>query len=444
MTPALSAFIAPSAALAAGVAALLFDGGKRGGKALALFFCVFTAAAAAFCAAYGTYGSGEAWEYSALSAFCDISVAVLALLCLPLAAGGDALSSTGFTLLAGTGVMCAARGSNPAFLVTAQALAMFALTALFSGGRERLRAQAAVSWIFPAVFALALSLFGFSLMRHGGGLYGAGITLLCAGGFCLCGLFPFGLALPEVFGGAGAARCAFYAAAVMPLSAIALVFPLSLSGDAAAVRAAVAALGAVSATLASLAALREPRPARVVALAVCASAGWIVCAAAGAESARAAVALAVAHAAAAGGLCAALALVSGDDSGGGSPENMEVFSGLWRLSPGAAFALAAVLFSNAGAPFTAGFAARFYSLVSMVRAGTNPLICSALALDAVLAAALAARFLRPAFFGEPQADKSIPSGGAASMVLAVCALATILPGIVPQLLLYAAGLAARN
>jgi NADH:ubiquinone oxidoreductase subunit 2 (subunit N) len=433
-------FAAPGAAFASGVTALLLSSRRKSGGLLAAFILAALAPAAAlWSAAHFHTAGGAAWFFGQRNACLDILVCSLPLVCLmPMSAGGQPLPSCGFMLLACAGTCALSRGVAPVFVFASEAVSICALAALFACEGK----SAPARWMLAATAALACAAYGIALMTaHASGtLHAAGAVLFCAPGMFMAGIFPFNAALADIFADAGAAHCAFYAAAVLPASALALLrFADALPpNEGVPLKTALAGLGALSALLASLAALRERNLGRITGLMAAASACWIICPAAVPGGVMPAMSCAVAQAFSFAGLCAVLSCVK-------TPDAEEPLSGLENASPAAAFALLAALASYAGLPFTAGFTSKFHVMSALISHGPQSrLLCAALAAVMLLNTALALRIIKPAFFGEVRGEgERFSFSPTAYLVMLLCCGAIIGLGIMPQILFELAQLAAH-
>jgi len=135
------------------------------------------------------------------------------------------------------------------------------------------------------------------------------------------------------------------------------------------------------------------------------------------------------------GAFAVVTLVRERDGAGtvtGEALHLSQWAGLGRRSPGLALAMTLFLLSFAGIPLTGGFIGKFTVFASAVEGGATVLVVLA-----VLASAAAAffyiRLIVLMFFTEPDGERTavVRSEGLTSVAVAVCALGTVLLGVVP-------------
>lgn len=135
------------------------------------------------------------------------------------------------------------------------------------------------------------------------------------------------------------------------------------------------------------------------------------------------------------GAFAVVTLVRERDTEGnvtGEALHLSQWAGLGRRSPGLALAMTLFLLSFAGIPLTGGFIGKFTVFAAGVEGGATVLVVLA-----VLASAAAAffyvRLVVLMFFTEPDGERTavVRSEGLTSVAIAVCALGTVLLGVVP-------------
>ena len=135
------------------------------------------------------------------------------------------------------------------------------------------------------------------------------------------------------------------------------------------------------------------------------------------------------------GAFAVVTLVRERDAAGtvtGEALHLSQWAGLGRRSPALALAMALFLLSFAGIPLTGGFIGKFSVFAAGVAGGATVLV-----VIAVLASAAAAffyvRLVVLMFFTEPDGERTavVRSEGLTSVAVAVCALGTVLLGVVP-------------
>jgi NADH-quinone oxidoreductase subunit N len=127
---------------------------------------------------------------------------------------------------------------------------------------------------------------------------------------------------------------------------------------------------------------------------------------------------------------------------GGAVEQISDLSGLARTKPAMAFFMAMLLFSLAGIPPLAGFAAKLYVFLAAIKAGLYML-----AIIGVLASVVGAYYylliIKIMYFDEP-AEKFMPMPGELKAVLGVTGLLNILFFVYPAPLVAAATAAAKS
>nr|WP_319633096.1 NADH-quinone oxidoreductase subunit NuoN [Georgenia satyanarayanai] len=135
------------------------------------------------------------------------------------------------------------------------------------------------------------------------------------------------------------------------------------------------------------------------------------------------------------GAFAVVTLVRERDTEGnvtGEALHLSQWAGLGRRSPALALAMTLFLLSFAGIPLTGGFIGKFTVFAAGVEGGATVLVVLA-----VLASAAAAffyvRLVVLMFFTEPDGERTavVRSEGLTSVAIAVCALGTVLLGVVP-------------
>jgi len=113
--------------------------------------------------------------------------------------------------------------------------------------------------------------------------------------------------------------------------------------------------------------------------------------------------------------------------------NIQQWAGLGRRSPITAFTMVLFLLSFAGIPLTGGFVGKFTVFSAAIAGGAWPLV-----VIAVLASAAAAyfyvRIIVLMFFTEPADETTavVAPEGMTQVAVAVCAIGTILLGVLPQ------------
>ena len=125
---------------------------------------------------------------------------------------------------------------------------------------------------------------------------------------------------------------------------------------------------------------------------------------------------------------------------GDGHHRLDDYRALSRSRPALAFAMTVFLLAQAGVPFTSGFFAKFYVISAAVDAGSTWLAVIAM-VSTVISVFLYLRITVSLYMSEPEGEEA-PAGGrragpqvavpaAAGVVLAVCAIVTIVVGVWP-------------
>jgi NADH-quinone oxidoreductase subunit N len=262
-----------------------------------------------------------------------------------------------------------------------------------------------------------------------------GLALLAVGFAFKVSAVPFHMWTPDVYEGAPTPVTAYMSAATKVAAFAALIRVLDvafqpLSWDWAPI---LWGLAAVSIVLGSILAIAQTNVKRMLAYSSIAHAGFILTGltAPGALGIRSAIFYLVAYAAMTLGAFGTVMVVSGR---GEERTRLDDYRGLAKTNPGAAALMTLFLLSLAGIPPTAGFIAKVNVFSAAIDAGFW-----GLALIGVLASVAAAFFyLRVIVFmymEEPAGEPARPAaGGLAGAALAAPALATILLGLFPGIL----------
>jgi NADH-quinone oxidoreductase subunit N len=262
-----------------------------------------------------------------------------------------------------------------------------------------------------------------------------GLALLAVGFAFKVSAVPFHMWTPDVYEGAPTPVTAYMSAATKVAAFAALIRVLDvafqpLSWDWAPI---LWGLAAVSIVLGSILAIAQTNVKRMLAYSSIAHAGFILTGltAPGAVGIRSAIFYLVAYAAMTLGAFGTVMVVSGR---GEERTRLDDYRGLGKTNPGAAALMTLFLLSLAGIPPTAGFIAKVNVFSAAIGAGYW-----GLALIGVLASVAAAFFyLRVIVFmymEEPAGEPARPeAGGLAGAALAAPALATILLGVFPGIL----------
>ena len=134
------------------------------------------------------------------------------------------------------------------------------------------------------------------------------------------------------------------------------------------------------------------------------------------------------------GAFAAITLVRQSDAEGnilGEANQIDAWAGLGRKSPLLAGCMLVFLLSFAGIPLTAGFIGKFVLFATGLRAGLWPLVVIAVAASAITAFYYF-NLARTMFMDEPAStSKAVKSQGITMPVVVICAILTVLLGVLP-------------
>lgn len=361
-------------------------------------------------------------------------------------------------LLASTGMMFAASASDLMTLylglelVTLCSYILVGITVQKPASNE-----AAIKYFLLASFASAIFLYGTALSygvagstdfaaiasaisENGPGgnkILLAAIGLLAAGIAFKIAAFPFHAWAPDAYQGASAPVAAFLAAAskAAGLAALGRVCLVAFESEARVLSALLVGLAALSMIMGSVIAMAQTDMKRLLAYSSIAHAGYALlgfvaatsdaasttAASGGAEATMTYAFLYVFMTLGAFGVVIAL---------GERGESLDGYHGLAAQRPGTALLMLLFLLSLAGIPPTAGFAAKFVAILSVVRAGHAWLAVLAVACSVVTAFV----YLRVAvlmYMKEPQQPAPARFPLAVSAALAVAALVTVVGGIFP-------------
>ncbi len=253
----------------------------------------------------------------------------------------------------------------------------FSGTVTFSGIAEALKSQASVGLVVGLVFVLAGLAFKISAV-------------------------PFHMWTPDVYEGAPTPVTAFFAAAPK-LAAMAVFIRLlyeGFPGASDAWRQVLVFMSIASMALGAFAGIAQTNIKRLMAYSSIGHMGFalIGLAAGGPEGLRGAVLYLIIYLVMTAGVFAAIIAMRRDGRG---LELIEDFSGLARTSRGLAFAIAMLMFSLAGIPPLAGFFAKYFVLLSAVKAGLWPLAIIGV-LSSVVSAVYYLYIVKVMYFDEPK------------------------------------------
>jgi NADH-quinone oxidoreductase subunit N len=361
-------------------------------------------------------------------------------------------------LLASTGMMFAASATDLLTLYLGLELTTLCSYILVGITVDRPRSnEAAMKYFLLGSFASAILLYATALTYGATGATGfeaiaraiaqrdlprepmllAAFALFAAGLAFKIAAFPFHAWAPDVYQGASAPVAAYLAAAskAAGLAALGRVCLVMFAAEARVVSLILMGLAACSMVVGSILAISQSDLKRLLAYSSIAHAGYALLGFVAATSPGASATLADEGAAATmtyaflyvfmtlGAFGVVIAL-------GPRGERLEGYQGLAAQRPGAALLMLLFLLSLTGIPPTAGFAAKFVVILSVVRAG---LIW--LALLAVICSVITAfAYLRVAvmmYMREPQEGAVAKFPVAVSAALAVAAVVTVVGGVLP-------------
>ncbi len=253
----------------------------------------------------------------------------------------------------------------------------FAGTVTFPGIAEALKAEFSIGLVVGLVFVLAGLAFKISAV-------------------------PFHMWTPDVYEGAPTPVTAFFAAAPK-LAAMAVFIRLlheGFPGASEAWRQVLVFMSIASMALGAFAGIAQTNIKRLMAYSSIGHMGFalIGIAAGGPEGLRGAVLYLIIYLVMTAGVFAAIIAMRRDGRG---LELIEDFSGLARTSRGLAFAIAMLMFSLAGIPPLAGFFAKYFVLLSAVKAGMWPLAIIGV-LSSVVSAVYYLYIVKVMYFDEPR------------------------------------------
>ncbi len=253
----------------------------------------------------------------------------------------------------------------------------FAGTVTFAGITEALKAEFSIGLVVGLVFVLAGLAFKISAV-------------------------PFHMWTPDVYEGAPTPVTAFFAAAPK-LAAMAVFIRLlyeGFPGASDAWRQVLVFMSIASMALGAFAGIAQTNIKRLMAYSSIGHMGFalIGLAAGGPEGLRGAVLYLIIYLVMTAGVFAAIIAMRRDGRG---LELIEDFSGLARTSRGLAFAIAMLMFSLAGIPPLAGFFAKYFVLLSAVKAGMWPLAVIGV-LSSVVSAVYYLYIVKVMYFDEPK------------------------------------------
>ncbi|HMA54880.1 MAG TPA: NADH-quinone oxidoreductase subunit N [Acidobacteriota bacterium] len=362
-------------------------------------------------------------------------------------------------LLAMVGMAAAVSATD--VVTTYVAFELFAIPSYVLAGifkKERRSAEAGIKYFFLGTLSSAIMLLGLALVfgltgstayaEAGPALAGAdGRAVLVAMGLVFAGLFfkaafvPFHMWAPDVYEGAATPLVVFLSTA--PKAAIVAVLARAMTSLFGAYEAewGIVLQAAAVATMfwGNLAALTQKSLKRMLGYSAIAQAGYLAIGlAAWGEAGRTAVLFyAVAYVVM---NAAAFGLILLVDRNGRFDESVDGLRGLARRAPAAAASVLVVLLSLTGIPPTAGFMGKYFLFTAAVEKGMI-LLAAAGALNSAISLFYyfrigKAMFLEEAAFAPPEAAGQAPEtvSRSVTVLLAVCAAALFVLGVLPALL----------
>ena len=342
-------------------------------------------------------------------------------------------------------------------------LPLYLLTAL-ARRRRLLSQEAAVKYFLLGAFASAFFLYGLAMLYgyantvnlHGiftasGGTNKGDALLLLGFGLLVVGLLfkgsvaPFHTWTPDVYQGAPTPITGFMAACtkIAAFGALLRVFYVAFSSTSWDWRPVMWGVAIVSMVVGAVFGLTQTDVKRLLAYSSIAHAGFLLVGVMSLSTAGLSATLfyLLTYAFATLGAFGVVTLVR---TAGGEATHLSQWAGLAKRSPLVAGIFTVFLLSFAGVPLTAGFIGKFVIFKAGIDAGLGTLVVIALVASAV-AAFFYLRIVVLMYFSDPPEDGptvSVPSWGT-QIALAVCAVVTILLGIVPQSILDVADKAAH-
>ncbi len=299
-----------------------------------------------------------------------------------------------------------------------QSLSLYVLAAMH---REHARsAEAGLKYFVLGALSSGLMLYGISLVYGFAGTTsfagiatalkdGASLGVIVGLVFLLAGLafkisaVPFHMWTPDVYEGAPTPVTAFFAAAPK-LAAVAVFIRVLYEGFPAAMdqwRQVIVFMAAASMLLGAFAGIAQTNIKRLLAYSSIGHMGFVLMGLAAGKAAggvQHAVFYLIIYLVMTLGAFAAVIAMRRE---GRAVETIEDFSGLARTNMGLAFAIGALMFSFAGIPWLAGFFAKYFVLLSAVKAGLVPLAVIGV-LASVVSAFYYLRIVKVMFFDEPR------------------------------------------
>ncbi|WP_040690422.1 NADH-quinone oxidoreductase subunit NuoN [Nocardia vinacea] len=323
--------------------------------------------------------------------------------------------------------------------------------------RKRLLSQeAALKYFLLGAFSSAFFLYGVALLygQAGtvklGGIADAitqhpqnttlallGVAMLAVGLLFKIGAVPFQSWVPDVYQGAPSSVTGFMAAAtkIAAVGALLRVLQIAVPGLRDDWRPVLAAIAIATMVIGAVMAITQTDVKRMLAYSSVAHAGFILTGltAANAAGTSAILFYLLAYGLGTLGAFAVVSLVR--DAAGDEATAMSQWAGLGRRSPWLATVFALFLLSFAGLPLTGGFVAKFAVFQAAASGGTTYLVIVGV-ISSAIAAFFYIRVIVLMFFTDPPtAAPNVAAPFLTTTVVAFTAGATVLLGIIPQMLL---------
>ncbi|MBS4727393.1 NADH-quinone oxidoreductase subunit NuoN [Mycobacterium sp. SM1] len=319
--------------------------------------------------------------------------------------------------------------------------------------RRVLSQEAALKYFLLGAFSSAFFLYGVALLygatgtlalagirdglaaRPSNALALLGVALLAVGLLFKAGAVPFHSWIPDVYQGAPTPITGFMAAAtkVAAFGALVRVVYVALPPLHHQWRPVLWTIAILTMTIATVAALNQSDVKRLLAYSSVSHVGFILTGVIADNPAGVSSTMfyLLAYGFSTVGAFAVLGLVR--DANGREDADMTHWRGLGRRSPivGALFSL--FLLAFAGIPLTSGFVGKFVVFQAAAAGGAVPLVIIGVVASGV-AAYFYVRVIVQMFFTEPSTDMAhvTAPGGLSTAAIAVCAVVTIILGVLPQ------------
>ena len=316
--------------------------------------------------------------------------------------------------------------------------------------------EAGFKYFILGAFSSAFFLYGIAMVYGGTGttsllgikdflsekllLDGSGLLVLLGIGLLLVGFgfkiaaVPFHSWSPDVYDGAPSPVVAFMASVVKvaAFAGLVRVLVVAMETQAADWKPVISALAVLSLFGGAVAAIVQTNVKRLLAYSSISHAGFMLLGiqAAGPEGTQAVVIYLIAYTFMVIGSFAVVTLVAGT---GDDRHDVADYKGLATTNPALAATFTLFLLAQAGVPFTAGFYAKFFTIVAAVNANAEWLAVIAM-LSAVIGAYLYLRLVITIWFvSGDESDRTkvrVPFG--AGLALVACAVVTLWMGVFPD------------